>query len=100
MIHRALADAFEAVEAGMDQYVLVVDDYNWLENQAVWGTDADRDAFWTPNQGKSTAFTNKLLTLSPSLRKQVSPNQAEHRSQATRYNPPAQPLLAISAGEL
>jgi len=38
--------AFEVVEAAMDQYVLIVDDCNWRENQPVWGTDADRDAFF------------------------------------------------------
>jgi hypothetical protein len=38
--------AFDVVEAGMNQYMLIVDDYNWLENQTMWGTDADRDAFY------------------------------------------------------
>lgn len=38
--------AFEVVEAGMNGYVLIVDDYNWMETVPIWGTDADRDAFY------------------------------------------------------
>jgi hypothetical protein len=37
---------FDVVEASLDDYILIVDDYNWLENQAVWGTDADRSTFY------------------------------------------------------
>jgi hypothetical protein len=37
---------FDVVEASLDDYILVVDDYNWLENQPVWGSDADRGAFY------------------------------------------------------
>jgi hypothetical protein len=37
---------FEVVEASLNDYILVVDDYNWLENQEIWGTDADRSAFY------------------------------------------------------
>jgi hypothetical protein len=37
---------FEVVEASLNDYILVVDDYNWRENQQAWGTDADRSAFY------------------------------------------------------
>lgn len=37
---------FDVVEASLDDYILVVDDYNWLEYQDVWGTDEDRSGFY------------------------------------------------------
>jgi hypothetical protein len=37
---------FDVVEATLDQYILVVDDYNWRENLAAWGTDDARTAFY------------------------------------------------------
>ncbi len=37
---------FDVVEASLNDYILVVDDYNWLENQPIWGTDGDRSAFY------------------------------------------------------
>jgi hypothetical protein len=37
---------FDVVEASLNDYILIVDDYNWLENQPVWGTDADRTNFY------------------------------------------------------
>ncbi len=56
--------AFEVVEASLDDYILIVDDYDLQENQAIWGTDSARDLFyfeltapferervvWTPEQ--------------------------------------------------
>lgn len=38
--------AFEVIGAGLDEYVLIVDDYNWREDYPLWGTDADRDALY------------------------------------------------------
>jgi hypothetical protein len=38
--------AFEVVEAGMSDNVLIVDDYDWLESNLLWGSDAERDAFY------------------------------------------------------
>lgn len=37
---------FEVVEASLDDYILVVDDYDWWEAQEQWGTDGDRSAFY------------------------------------------------------
>ncbi len=33
-------------EAGLDGYILLVDDYDWLEHFPEWGTDADRSTFY------------------------------------------------------
>ncbi len=38
--------AVNVVEAGLDDHILVVDDYNHFETIPQWGTDADRDAFY------------------------------------------------------
>ncbi|MCK4512585.1 hypothetical protein KAW64_12650, partial [bacterium] len=37
---------FEVVEIGLDNYILIVDDYNAWETNEMWGTDAQRDAFY------------------------------------------------------
>jgi hypothetical protein len=37
---------FDAVEAGMNDYVLIVDDYDKWENNPYWGLDSDRDGFY------------------------------------------------------
>ncbi len=37
---------FEVVEAGLDDYILIVDDYTSWETSEMWGTDAERDAFY------------------------------------------------------
>jgi hypothetical protein len=37
---------FEVVGATLDGYILVVDDYDWRETQAAWGTDAARNQFY------------------------------------------------------
>jgi hypothetical protein len=37
---------FDAVEAGMDDYVLIVDDYDKWESNPYWGFDSERDAFY------------------------------------------------------
>ncbi len=37
---------FEVVEVGLDDYILIVDDYDWLEANDAWGTDVERDAFY------------------------------------------------------
>ena len=37
---------FEVVEAGLNDYILIVDDYDWYESLPVWGTDVERDAFY------------------------------------------------------
>jgi len=55
---------FEVVEASLDDYILIVDDYDLNEHLAIWGTDDARDLFyfeltapferervvWTPEQ--------------------------------------------------
>ena len=38
--------AINVVETGLDDYILVVDDYDVWETNPMWGTDADRDAFY------------------------------------------------------
>jgi len=37
---------FDVVEATLDQYILIVDDYDWRETLPAWGTDADRTSFY------------------------------------------------------
>ena len=37
---------FEVIQASLDQYIVVVDDYNYKELAPSWGTDAMRDAFY------------------------------------------------------
>jgi hypothetical protein len=37
---------FDVVEASLDEYILVVDDYDWWEHRPEWGTDEDRNAFY------------------------------------------------------
>jgi hypothetical protein len=37
---------FEVLEAGLDDYVLVVDDYDQWESHPAWGLDEERDAFY------------------------------------------------------
>jgi len=37
---------FEVVEVGLDDYILIVDDYDWRETHEAWGTDLARDAFY------------------------------------------------------
>ena len=37
---------FDAVEAGMDDYILIVDDYDKWESNPYWGLDSERDAFY------------------------------------------------------
>ncbi len=37
---------FDVVEASLDEYILVVDDYNLWETNPAWGTDEDRNAFY------------------------------------------------------
>ncbi len=37
---------FDVVEASLDDYILVVDDYNKNEWNPVWGTDEDRSSFY------------------------------------------------------
>ena len=37
---------FEVFETTLDEYILIVDDFTWRESQELWGTDADRDAFY------------------------------------------------------
>jgi hypothetical protein len=37
---------FDVVEATMDQYILIVDDWNMSETSPAWGTDAMRSAFY------------------------------------------------------
>jgi hypothetical protein len=37
---------FEVIEAAMDDYVLIVDDYTKWEYHPLWGMDAERDAFY------------------------------------------------------
>jgi hypothetical protein len=37
---------FDVVEASLDEYILVVDDYNKNEHLANWGTDEDRNDFY------------------------------------------------------
>ncbi len=37
---------FDVVEASLDDYILIVDDYTWREAQSIWGTDAMRDQFY------------------------------------------------------
>ncbi len=41
---------FDVVEANLDQYILVVDDYDKWEHQESWGTDDARTEFWEPSQ--------------------------------------------------
>jgi hypothetical protein len=36
----------EVVEADLDGYILIVDDYDLREQHPIWGTDADRSAFY------------------------------------------------------
>jgi hypothetical protein len=36
----------DVVEASLDEYILVVDDWDWSEDQPSWGTDEDRTAFY------------------------------------------------------
>jgi hypothetical protein len=38
---------FEVVETGMNDYILVVDDYDHRETLPVWGLDEERDAFYS-----------------------------------------------------
>jgi hypothetical protein len=38
--------SFEVVPAAMNDYILVVDDYDYRENLPDWGTDGARDAFY------------------------------------------------------
>jgi hypothetical protein len=37
---------FDVVEASLDEFILIVDDYTDKENQANWGTDTDRNSFY------------------------------------------------------
>ncbi len=38
---------FDVIATSLDEYILVVDDYDWWESgNPIWGTDADRDAFY------------------------------------------------------
>ena len=37
---------FEVVDVGLDDYILIVDDYDWWETHEAWGTDLERDAFY------------------------------------------------------
>jgi hypothetical protein len=37
---------FDVVEATLDEYILIVDDWDYREHLAQWGTDADRTAFY------------------------------------------------------
>ncbi len=37
---------FDVVEASLDDYILVVDDYDFFETNPVWGTDDDRSGFY------------------------------------------------------
>jgi hypothetical protein len=37
---------FDVVEASLDEYILVVDDYNKNEQLPLWGTDEDRNGFY------------------------------------------------------
>jgi hypothetical protein len=37
---------FDVVEASLNDYILVVDDYDWLETMPQWGTDEDRNDFY------------------------------------------------------
>ena len=37
---------FEVIETGLDDYILIVDDYNARETHESWGTDVQRDAFY------------------------------------------------------
>jgi hypothetical protein len=37
---------FEVVEASLDQYILIVDDWDFGEENPKWGTDEERDAFY------------------------------------------------------
>jgi hypothetical protein len=37
---------FEVVEVGLDDYILIMDDYDMLETNELWGTDLERDAFY------------------------------------------------------
>ncbi|MBN2565438.1 MAG: hypothetical protein JXB46_06975, partial [Candidatus Eisenbacteria bacterium] len=36
----------DAMEASLDDYILIVDDYDHFESNPLWGTDEDRDAFY------------------------------------------------------
>ncbi len=37
---------FDVIAASLDEYILVVDDYDWKEHQPSWGTDDDRTEFY------------------------------------------------------
>jgi hypothetical protein len=43
---------YEVYETTLSEYVLVVDDYDWHEEEEPWGTDVDRDAFYETLTGE------------------------------------------------
>jgi len=66
---------FDVIEASLDEYILVVDDYTWWENRPLWGTDEDRDSFY-----------NRLLAGYVRDRFEWEPSQ--HLNSSGRATPP------------